>query len=245
MARAQHTIVSAPRPTNANCPSDSWPAQPGERRDRQRDQRVDHDVGPQELLRPLRRGRAAARARKPNSSDEADLRQPAHVPERAQPLRDRLHLRRRATSRCRRGGCGPRTARARARRRTGRGRRSTGRASRRWRARCARTRRRRCRRRCVIGSDCMRAMSATTSARSSSDGPIATRAGRDDVAGRDAQQRCDQDAGDRRERGRDRPHDRRRPLDADAVDAGGVGVRRRRPHREPERRPGHEQREAR
>ena len=173
----------------------------GQRRDRQRDAARRSRCRSTGTPGSVARGRTAAprgsrTARRSRSAGAGGrTRAIAGAPGSASPAR-------RATSPCRHRGSGRRPARARARRRRGRGRRSTGRATRRWRARCARTRRRRCRRRCVIGSDCMRAISATTSARSSSEGPIATRAGRDDVARRDAQQRCDQDPGDRRERSR-------------------------------------------
>ena len=217
--RAARTIVSAPRPTNANWPSDSWPAHPvSSVIDSATSAKITMSVHRNSCERCVEEerqdGEEPEQQRRSRSAGAAGrTRASAGAPGSASPGP-------RATSRCRRGGSARRTARARARRRRGTGRRSTGRATRRWRARCARRRRRRCRRRCVIGSDCMRAISATTRARSSSEGPMATAPARDDVAGRDALQRRDQDAGDRRERAGDRPHDRRRPLDADPVDRG-------------------------
>ena len=243
-AGAQHDHRERAEADERELPERELAGPAGERRDRQRDERVDDDLGPEELLRPLRQEERQQRE-EPEQHDEADqragaarTRATAAAPGSASPGPT-------ATSRCRRGGCGRRPARARARRRTGRGRRSTGRASRRSRARCARTRRPRCRRRCVIGSDCMRAMSATTSARNSSDGPIATAPAATMLPGVTPSSGATRMPVIAANAAGDRPHDRRRALDADAVDPRGVGVRRRRAHREAERRPRHEQRRAR
>ena len=167
---AEHDHRQRAEPDERELAERQLPGPTRERRDRRRDQRVDHDLGPEELLRLLvqeqreDREEAEQHGEAEQRAGGARTRATAAVPGSASPGPT-------ATSRCRRGGCARRTSRARARRRTGRGRRPTGSA----RSTLASTMRSNTPTAIPptmhIGSECMRAMSATTSARSSSDGP--------------------------------------------------------------------------